>query len=93
MSKKKLETLPQRERILLTLEITENRYEFPEGKMMHPIGFESYVRYCIADSQSKGFYVKSVHLRKPTVDNIVCKSRTLILKVGKLPTLNLSNVC
>lgn len=90
---KELGVIPQPWRIMLELLTEENRYEFPEEIMLEKCTFPSYVDYCIRDSYNKGFHVISVKLGLRTSDNIMRTTRTLILKVGKLPKPKMELLC
>ncbi len=90
---KELGGIPQPERIMLyDLYVAENRYVFPEEMMREKHGFSNYLKYCVRDSQSRGFHVISAKLAKITDTNIIQTSRTLILKVAKLPEPNLKEL-
>lgn len=86
------EPIPQPKRIMIQLDIVENRYEFPEEMLLGKYDFSSYLEHCIRDSQSRGYHVISLELPEPTEDNIIKISRTIILKVGKLPEPDLSKL-
>ena len=89
---KELGVIYQPERIMLgDLYVSENKYEFPE-EMILGKEFPSFVKHCVADCNAQGFHVISVELRKITEQDIFHTSRTLIIKVAKLPKPDLSKL-
>jgi len=77
--------IPQPEQIMLGLYTSENRYHFPHELVLEDENFESYVKHCIRDSQSKGYHVIRCKIQEATPEEIIHSMRTLLLKVAKLP--------
>lgn len=80
--------LPKPEMIYINpLKASENTYDMPED-LITDKSFNSFVKHCVLNSQSRGFYVIKGSIRHGERE-MMKSSITLVLKVAKLPEPNL----